>query len=232
MNLRINILEGSVEINKVGQWNSFFDHRRPFKIIVKCLRKALKGCALDAVRSRLLLPDNVSGVIKTLRLLFGRPELIINALLQKIRSDPSPKIEKMETIVQFALSVENLVSTMEAAKLQDHLSNPLLLEELVNKLPSHLKMNWGRHKRTAPNSTALLTTLSKWLYSIVEDICEATPNVIPLNTDNNEKKSFRGKDYVNTHIEKKCSYVNIQTAGTLKNVEYSLTQIDKNVGTW
>lgn len=54
------------------------------------LQRCLKGKALEAVR--LLLPTMVSEVIKTLKVLFGRPEVIIHVMLQKIRSEPPRRI--------------------------------------------------------------------------------------------------------------------------------------------
>lgn len=63
------------------------------------LRKCLKGKALKAVRCRLLHPSNVNGVISTLKMLYGRPEAIIQASIRKIRTLPSPQVEKLETVV-------------------------------------------------------------------------------------------------------------------------------------
>lgn len=47
------------------------------------LQRCLKEKALEAVRFRLLPPDQVDGVIETLKMLYGRPELIIELLLEK-----------------------------------------------------------------------------------------------------------------------------------------------------
>lgn len=73
-----------------------------------------------------MLPSSVPGVIKTLQLLFGRPEHIINSMLDRIRQEPSPKAENLQSLIMFALSVQNLCATMEAAGLNAHLQNPIL----------------------------------------------------------------------------------------------------------
>lgn len=99
------------------------------------LQRALKGKALDAVKSLLIQPNCVQRVIATLKMLFGRPELIIHTLLQRIHSTPAPKAEKLESIVDFALAVQNLCAVVEASGLATHLNNPVLLQELVEKLP-------------------------------------------------------------------------------------------------
>lgn len=114
------------------------------------LRKCLKGKALDAVRCRLLHPSNVNGVISTLRMLYGRPEAIIQASIRKIRSLPSPQIEKLDTVVNFALTVENLVATIEACGIEDFVYNASLKIELVDRLPPGLKLDWAKHSRNNP----------------------------------------------------------------------------------
>lgn len=106
------------------------------------LQRSLKGPALEAVRSRLLLPESVPHIIDTLRLLYGRPELLINALIEKVHSVPTPKAEKLESLIDFGMAVQSLSDHLEAANQKAHLSNPSLLIELVDKLPVHMKMEW------------------------------------------------------------------------------------------
>ncbi|KXJ76116.1 hypothetical protein RP20_CCG010296 [Aedes albopictus] len=114
------------------------------------LQRCLKGPAYESVKSRLLLPESVPQVIDTLRLLYGRPELLINALLQKVRSVPAPKSEKLETIIDFGMAVRSLCDHLEAADQREHLSNPTLLTELVEKLPVHTKMQWADYMQQHP----------------------------------------------------------------------------------
>lgn len=63
------------------------------------LQRCLKGRALDSVRSKLLIPIMVPDVLSTLKMLYGRPELIIHTVLQQIRSEPSPKVDRLETLI-------------------------------------------------------------------------------------------------------------------------------------
>lgn len=135
------------------------------------LQRSLKGKALEAVQSRLMVPSAVPGVIKTLRLMFGRPELVIQTLIQKVRSEPAPKP------ISFAMSVQNLCGTMEASGLQSHLCNPMLLQELTDKLPDEIKWSWAIIKTTT--ETANLSTFSNWL----SQMAEAASNVTGLSRD-------------------------------------------------
>ncbi|XP_055622986.1 uncharacterized protein LOC129766479 [Toxorhynchites rutilus septentrionalis] len=79
------------------------------------LQKCLRGNALEAVRSNLLIPSSVPQVIATLETLFGNPERLIGAMLNKIRSAPIPKQDKLETLVTFGVAVQNLVGHLKAA---------------------------------------------------------------------------------------------------------------------
>ncbi|XP_062713903.1 uncharacterized protein LOC134290730 [Aedes albopictus] len=113
------------------------------------LQRCLKGKALEAVRSNLLLPSSVPKIMETLETLFGSPERLVQSLLNKVRSVPIPKAERLETLVNFGLVVQNLVGHLKAANQQAHLTNPTLLQELVDKLPPHLRLDWALYKKSA-----------------------------------------------------------------------------------
>ncbi|XP_058817112.1 uncharacterized protein LOC131680413 [Topomyia yanbarensis] len=111
------------------------------------LQRCLGGSALEAVRSRLLLPASVPYVMETLHKLYGRPEILISSLLKKVRNVPPPKSENLSTIVAYGLAIQNLVDHIVLSNQQAHLSNPMLLQELVDKLPTPLKMQWATYKQ-------------------------------------------------------------------------------------
>ncbi|XP_055622973.1 uncharacterized protein LOC129766466 [Toxorhynchites rutilus septentrionalis] len=67
------------------------------------LQRSLGGNALEAVRSRLLLPASVPYVLETLRKLYGRPEILINTLLKRVRSVTPPKSDNLHSIVVYGL---------------------------------------------------------------------------------------------------------------------------------
>ncbi|XP_062710787.1 uncharacterized protein LOC134288883 [Aedes albopictus] len=89
------------------------------------LQECLKGPALEAVGSRLLLPQFVPKVMQELREQFGQPEQILETLLVKVRSADGPKAEKPATFITFGRLVQQLCDHMEATHLDDHLTNPL-----------------------------------------------------------------------------------------------------------
>ncbi|XP_058838792.1 uncharacterized protein LOC131694254 [Topomyia yanbarensis] len=158
------------------------------------LRKCLKGKALEAVKCRLLHPSNVHGIMSTLKMLYGRPETIIQAIVWKIRSLPSPVIEKLDTVIHFALSVENLVATVEACEIGDFMYNASLRYELVERLPPTLKLNWAR------NSNPNLQDFSMWLRFVAED----SSTVSILAGGDNRHRTAKRDGFLNLHAEEDC----------------------------
>ncbi|XP_065074488.1 uncharacterized protein LOC135698436 [Ochlerotatus camptorhynchus] len=105
------------------------------------LQESLKGPALESVRGQLLLPKSI------------------------------PKAEKLGTFIPFGNAVEQLCDHLEAADLEQHLVNPLLVQSLVDKLPSSDKREWVRFKTKKKKAT--LRTFADFLSRIVSEACEA-----------------------------------------------------------
>lgn len=162
------------------------------------LQRALNGKALEAVSFRLLLPAAVPGVIETLRLLFGRPELILHDILEKVRGESAPRADKLESLIQYSLVVQNMVCVMEAANLTLHLYNLLLLQELVNKLPAAIKLQWAMYGQTIPS--ACLSKFSMWLHQLAMAASTVTsPPSYQPSEKSSEKRADRSKGQVNAH---------------------------------
>ncbi|XP_058816425.1 uncharacterized protein LOC131679707 [Topomyia yanbarensis] len=162
------------------------------------LRKCLKGEALNRVRCELLHPCNVASVMSTLKMLYGKPEAIIQAVIQKVRDLPAPRVEKLETLVDFALSVKNLCATIQACEISDYMYSSSLRYELVERLPPGLKLEWARSTRGNPVPTLL--EFSTWLYVMAEDASAV------MGTQNNGPKDeskvrSRRENVLNVHIE-------------------------------
>ncbi|XP_055632345.1 uncharacterized protein LOC129772855 [Toxorhynchites rutilus septentrionalis] len=159
------------------------------------LQECLKGPALEAVRSRLLLPQAVPRVIETLRMLYGRPEQLIHTLLNKVRKTDSPRADRLETFIPFGIAVQELCDYLEAARFHDHLVNPLLIQELVDKLPAPTKREWVQFKRFEKPVT--LRTFAQFTSKLVAEASEVT---LVMDTKTKSAKG-RGneKGFVSTH---------------------------------
>uniref|UniRef100_A0A182X829 Peptidase A2 domain-containing protein n=1 Tax=Anopheles quadriannulatus TaxID=34691 RepID=A0A182X829_ANOQN len=90
------------------------------------LQRCLKGNALELVKGQLTIKENVPDVIESLKMVYGKPSLLIRSLLNKIRNLPPPRPDKMRTVIEFGLAVKALTNQMKAAKLNAHLNNPML----------------------------------------------------------------------------------------------------------
>jgi len=78
--------------------------------------KCLKGEALRAVQSLMTAPKNVPRVMQRLEQLFGKTELVINALIDKVRATPPIREQKLEGLVEFGIAVGSLTATIEALR--------------------------------------------------------------------------------------------------------------------
>ncbi|XP_065079912.1 uncharacterized protein LOC135702797 [Ochlerotatus camptorhynchus] len=181
------------------------------------LQRSLKGRAYEAVRCRLMHPANVNGVMSTLKMLFGQPEVIVNSMITKINSLPALKEDKLETLVDFAVNVENFCATVDACGLEEHLYNVTFLHQLVNKLPPSIKLNWAQYRQTLP--TVNLPWFSTWLYSLAE----AASAVIVPNTSFDPKPvrsdvrgNKKGNSFVNAHSEEPVSDPRTTSSSRLK----------------
>ncbi|XP_067628058.1 uncharacterized protein [Eurosta solidaginis] len=128
------------------------------------LQKCLKGPALEAVRGKLVIPATVPYAIGTLKMLFGRPEIVHAALQRKLREEPAVRHNNLDSVIRLALAVQNYCATMLAIGLSEYLNDPLLLNELVGKLPGDLKLDWGRHRLSAGGIN--LATFDQWLFNV------------------------------------------------------------------
>lgn len=107
------------------------------------LQNSITGRALDVVGPMLTMPDSIDDVISTLKKLFGRPERILQNLLESVRSLKPLKADDMKAIIDYSVKVNTICLTIRQGGLIEHLSNPCLVAEMVQKLPSMLQMFWS-----------------------------------------------------------------------------------------
>ena len=130
------------------------------------LRKALKGRAREAVSALLALPGNVTNVMRTLQRRFGRPDFIVQSLIEKAKGMPAVREGDLLALIDFGNAVGNLVSTMELVRSEGHLANPELRQQLLGKLPHALQLRWGENlsaKSEVEKGGTTLREFAKWL---------------------------------------------------------------------
>lgn len=161
------------------------------------LQRSLKGIAKDAVSSFLLHPSTVPQIMATLQTLYGRLEQIVHHMVAKVRATPAPKADRLETLVQLGLVVQNLCGHLRAIGMGNHLSNPILLQELVDKLPANIKFSWALYQEQQP--VVNLRTFGDYIGRVTAATSSVT-NICPLTKPQKEEKPrTKEKAFVNTH---------------------------------
>ena len=128
-------------------------------------------------------------------MLFGRPENIIQNLLAKLRASPPVNINRLETLIHSSLEVKNIVATMQASNMVSHSNNPMLIQELIKRLPAQYRLDWALCAKRMPNLN--LITFSDWLFYMAE--AASSVSTIQCSTSNEEK---RKPQRVNVHKER------------------------------
>ncbi|XP_055600236.1 uncharacterized protein LOC129749323 [Uranotaenia lowii] len=162
------------------------------------LQRCLRGPALEAVRSKLLLPNSVPLVMETLKILYGRPEILIFALINKVKNTPGPKPGRLDTLITFGMTVQNLVDHLAVGQHFAHMNNPTLIHKLVDKLPDQMKLDWALYKEQFLEDD--LRVFATFMSVLVKAATAVTINV-GEKPDNRNSKLDKQKDrgFLHTH---------------------------------
>jgi len=80
---------------------------------LSCLQKSLHGSAKNLVASFLIYPNNVETIMQTLNNNCGRPEVLIQSQLDKVRAFPPVKYNDIPDIIDFSVMTANLTAFLE-----------------------------------------------------------------------------------------------------------------------
>lgn len=154
------------------------------------LQKSLSGAAKEAVGGMMIYPDNVPNVIKELEFRFGRPEILVNDQLSKLKRINHIIDENIPALISYSTKVKNMTALFIAANLEHYLINPTLLEELVSKLSMAKKMDWARY-RTELGKHPTVADFNDWLNETARlaSLIDFNPGAIPKR---NSSKPFVG----------------------------------------
>uniref|UniRef100_A0A336LWI0 CSON002273 protein n=1 Tax=Culicoides sonorensis TaxID=179676 RepID=A0A336LWI0_CULSO len=181
------------------------------------LEKALKGEARDKVASQLTLPSCVSNILKTLEMIYGRPEHILKSQIKHAQNLPNVRMNEMKTLVNLSVAVDNICATMTASNLTNYYNNPFLVDELIEKLPPDYKISWSKFTSRIP--TANMIALQEFLHEEAVHACKTTDLSAEKLTDDHRK--FKGR--MNVHIEdknKECIQCNGNCDSLVNCVEF------------
>ncbi|XP_058828596.1 uncharacterized protein LOC131688408 [Topomyia yanbarensis] len=173
------------------------------------LERSLYDRALSSVKSLLLHPENVPVIISRLKTLFGNPEIIVETMVRRVRAMPQPKTDRMDTIIDFGVAVQNLCAAAQACQMDECLYNVALLQELVECLPPTIKVNWALHRQR--KSTVSLADFSEWFGNLVEALSKVT-RPLPIVKCQRNQRERKEEAYIHVHFDvapghfpKKCA---------------------------
>ncbi|KAJ8705928.1 hypothetical protein PYW07_010705 [Mythimna separata] len=105
------------------------------------LRRALKGNAREAIKSLLYSEASPLEVMQALRRRYGRPDALVLAELDRIKT--LPKIsENPKDICVFASQINNSVAAIKGLKKPQYLHSPEMVKQIIEKMPTILKFRW------------------------------------------------------------------------------------------
>ena len=200
-------LTAYVQSTTAYRYNNFENNQR--------LLKALRGEAKKAVKCLLIHPDNVTNAVEQLRLKFGRPNQLIHSQLREVRELPQLSENSLSKLPDFATKVNNLAVFLQAIDGQQHINNPTLLDEIVQKLPMSKKMEWAKMAmQLKPYPTVV--HLSAWLGEMaaiinsIQDVEKEGRRRVLLATDQNREKEPAQHSKPQQQSTTSCPFCNMQ----------------------
>ncbi|XP_055542975.1 uncharacterized protein LOC129728551 [Wyeomyia smithii] len=152
-------------------------------------------------------------------MLFGRPEIIINSLIQEVNKIPDPTAENLTSIIDFALGVRNLVATMQASNMEEHLRNISVLQGLVDRLPPMIQLNWATFRLGLQQASLL--DFSEWLYKLAEAASVVSPSSI-AGAAGKPRRGRKDDGFLNTHLGNSSNDFDDDCGSSLTLIEESL----------
>ena len=100
---------------------------------------------------------------------FGRPHVIISAQLDKIQNYPSVRMHNSSAIIDFSVTVSNLICIFEQLGYTNDLCSASNLQLLVSKLPPNLKeTKWFGYITTRCWDTPSIKEFDTWLQKVAD----------------------------------------------------------------
>jgi hypothetical protein len=170
------------------EWSLFYSHYRTSTLLcaysddenIARLSRCLRGRARDSASALLLSATNLEKIISTLKLRFGRPEFIIDIMLSKLRQTKFIRHDDINAFIEFATKIQNMVATMHVTEVTGHLTNPSLIKEIINKLPSNMKFQWAMYVTNKIDNpmTVTLDNLCEWLMEMANAATVIAPSPV------------------------------------------------------
>ena len=135
------------------------------------LHDCLRGKAREAVSSLLITATSSRRIMEVLETRFGNPNIIINDIVNEIKTLPRLGSGKIDLAV-LATKVQNGVAAMQALQDVGYLHSPELCDEVLSKLPASMMPFVYRSLSAAPKGEPRLVFIAKFLEEEAEMACK------------------------------------------------------------
>ncbi|XP_072930335.1 uncharacterized protein [Epargyreus clarus] len=149
------------------------------------LRRCLRGVAREAAISLFIAETEPDEVMRLLELRFGRPDALVIAEMEKIKTIPR-LTDNPRDICVFASRINNIVAVVQALKKTYYLYNPEAIRAVVDKLTPAIKYRWYDYASTRPEDEPDLIKISDFLsreaelcsrYAPAENVRDRSPSI-------------------------------------------------------
>lgn len=129
-----------------------------------------------------------------LQSLYGRPERLVRSQIKLARDLPAFTEERIVELVMFATSVQNVAMFLDTPATQFYLADPILLEELVRKLPMCRRISWAADAALL-GRPATVMDFANWVTAIADLI-----DVVAYETDRPQEPRSAGRGGSKRHV--------------------------------
>lgn len=105
------------------------------------LRASLRGEARETVSALLYTATNPDVIMRTLDQYYGRPEVIVDQMLDDLKKLPRPG-NFPQDLNKFAVKLQNIVCILQNIDKREHVKNPMLVREVLGKLSPYIVSRW------------------------------------------------------------------------------------------
>lgn len=110
----------------------------------------------------LIHPENVPKIIEDLEERYGRPELLVQQQLELVRNFRNIPENRLDLVIDLADAVRNCKNFLSNCGCSSYLDNPLLVKEVIDKLPLTKRTKWAKREISLDHRATLLD-VSDWL---------------------------------------------------------------------
>uniref|UniRef100_A0A336MKS5 CSON003154 protein n=1 Tax=Culicoides sonorensis TaxID=179676 RepID=A0A336MKS5_CULSO len=156
------------------------------------LQKCLAEPARRYVSHLLNDPKNVGKIIETLKMVYGNPKKILKEMFDEIRQHDHIIENDLPSIVKYGLAVQNICAMIKSSRLEGYASNPLILEEIVEKLPKSLQFAWAQ--AVGDKEISGLNEFDSWLSGLTRNLCKNLGTIDISSADKKQRITIKRRN--------------------------------------